>query len=130
MNVIVRAVFHRFDGCFHILKRGNHNHFDRGVRALHLREHLQPIAIRQPNIENHDRRLVLLEQPQPFIAGQRGINRMPFLAEKHIQRFQNRRLIINEEYFSHSFSRAISTGGVPTQEFWHTVHESGRWIVV
>ena len=96
VQIVIRAVLHRFDGVLDRGERGHQHHWRVRRDLLDSAQQRQAIAVRQPIVEQHeiDAGLNVLERRR---ARTRFDNRVPLAAQAFAQRPANKFFVVNDE---------------------------------
>ena len=104
LEVVRRACLHRLDGALHLAVARDDDHDDLGVTALEHLEHVHPVAVRQPEVEQDDVRGDVVRHLEAFLA-RRGAMHLddPVLREHAPAERPNVPLVVDDQDVVHRF---------------------------
>jgi hypothetical protein len=88
---------HGGHGVFHRAVGGNHDHAQLGIAIADVAQDLQPVAVGQREIEQHQVHGLVGHLGQAFFAGGGGLHRKAFQLEQRLQRLADGGFIIDDQ---------------------------------
>ena len=82
LDKVGRARLHRTNRVFHGAVSGNHDHGDHPINRPEVHQDVQPIAVRQGDVEQHEIECALADAAQSFLARRSGFHFIAFQFEQ------------------------------------------------